>query len=90
MNNLEKYRSLLNDEVQGLFLTSRYSRMYAAEFDISEGYAIVGKEGARYFTDSRYIEAAQKSVKNCRAQKLTRVANEVNDYIKENNIQKAG
>ena len=63
MTNLEKYRSLLNDEVQGLFLTSRYSRMYAAEFDISEGYAIVGKDGARYFTDSRYIESAQKNLK---------------------------
>ena len=63
MTNLEKYRSLLNDEVQGLFLTSRYSRMYAAEFDISEGYAIVGKKGARYFTDSRYIESAQKNLK---------------------------
>lgn len=63
MNNLEKYRSLLNEDVQGLFLTSRYSRMYAAEFDISEGYAIVGKAGARYFTDSRYIESAQKNLK---------------------------
>ena len=63
MTNLEKYRSILNDKVQGLFLTSRYSRMYAAEFDISEGYAIVGKNGARYFTDSRYIESAQKNLK---------------------------
>ena len=63
MNNLEKYRSVLNDEVQGLFLTSRYSRMYAAEFDIAEGYAIVSKAGARYFTDSRYIESAQKNIK---------------------------
>ena len=63
MTNLEKYRSVLNDEVQGLFLTSRYSRMYAAEFDIAEGYAIVGKSGARYFTDSRYIESAQKNLK---------------------------
>ena len=63
MNNLEKYRSLLNDDIQGLFLTSRYSRMYAAEFDISEGYAIVGRDGARYFTDSRYIESAQKNLK---------------------------
>lgn len=62
MKNLEKYRSILNEEVDGLFLTSRYSRMYAAEFDISEGYAIVGKNGARYFTDSRYIESAQKGI----------------------------
>ncbi len=62
MKNLEKYRSVLNDQVQGLFLTSRYSRMYAAEFDIAEGYAIVSKSGARYFTDSRYIESAQKNI----------------------------
>lgn len=62
MKNLEKYRSVLNDEVQGLLLTSRYSRMYAAEFDIAEGYAIVSKDGARYFTDSRYIESAQNNI----------------------------
>ena len=62
MTNLEKYRSILTDEVQGLFLTSRYSRMYGAEFDIAEGYAIVSKEGARYYTDSRYIESAQRDI----------------------------
>lgn len=62
MKNLEKYRSILTDDVQGLFLTSRYSRMYAAEFDIAEGYAIISQNGARYFTDSRYIESAQKNV----------------------------
>ena len=27
MRNLDKYRSILTAEVQGLFLTSRYSRM---------------------------------------------------------------
>ena len=63
MTNLEKYRSLLHDGVQGLLLTSRYSRMYAAEFDIAEGVAVVSAQGARYFTDSRYIESAQKSLK---------------------------
>lgn len=48
---------------QGLLLTSRYSRMYAAEFDIAEGVAVVSAQGARYFTDSRYIESAQKNLK---------------------------
>ena len=62
MTNLQKYRSVLTDEIQGLFLTSRYSRMYAAEFDIAEGYAIVSKNGARYYTDSRYIESAQRDI----------------------------
>ena len=62
MNNLEKYLTLLNEEVDGLLLTSRYSRFYGAQYDIAEGVAIVTKAGCRYFTDSRYIEAAQKGL----------------------------
>ena len=63
MKNLEKYLSLLDGEVDGLLLTSRYSRHYGAEFDIAEGVAIVTKAGCRYFTDSRYIESAQAGLK---------------------------
>ena len=62
MKNLDKYLSLLGGEVDGLLLTSRYSRHYGAEFDIAEGIAIVTKAGCRYFTDSRYSESAQKNV----------------------------
>ena len=63
MKNLDKYLSILTGEVDGLLLTSRYSRHYGAEFDIAEGAAIVTKAGCRYFTDSRYIESAQNSLK---------------------------
>ena len=62
MKNLDKYLSLLGSEVDGLLLTSRYSRHYGAEFDIAEGVAIVTKKGCRYFTDSRYIESAQNGI----------------------------
>ena len=63
MKNLDKYLSLLGSEVDGLLLTSRYSRHYGAEFDIAEGVAIVTAKGCRYFTDSRYIESAQNNLK---------------------------
>ena len=63
MKNLEKYLSLLNGEVDGLLLTSRYSRHYGAEYDIAEGVAIVTRAGCRYFTDSRYIESAESNLK---------------------------
>ena len=63
MKNLDKYLTLLEGEVDGLLLTSRYSRHYGAEFDIAEGVAIVTKKGCRYFTDSRYIESAQNNLK---------------------------
>lgn len=64
MKNIDKYRSLLDGEVDGLLLTSRYSRHYGAEFDIAEGVAIVTKKGCRYFTDSRYIESATEGLKH--------------------------
>lgn len=63
MKNLDKYLSLLDGEVDGLLLTSRYSRHYAAEFDIAEGIAIVSKGGCRYFTDSRYSESATMGIR---------------------------
>ena len=63
MKNIEKYVSLLDGEVDGLLLTSRYSRHYGAEFDIAEGVAIVTRKGCRYFTDNRYIESACKGIK---------------------------
>ena len=62
MKNLDKYLSLLGEQADGLLLTSKFSRHYGAEFDIAEGVAIVSAKGCRYFTDSRYIEAAQKGI----------------------------
>ena len=63
MKNLDKYLTLLEGEVDGLLLTSRYSRHYGAEYDIAEGVAIVTKKGCRYFTDNRYTEAAENGIK---------------------------
>ena len=77
MKNLEKYLTLLNDEVDGLLLTSRFSRHYGAEFDIAEGVAIVTKAGCRYFTDSRYIESAQNNLKGFEVLEVNRQ----NSYI---------
>ena len=64
MKNLDKFLSILDGEADGLLLTSRYSRHYGAEFDIAEGMAVVSKKGCRYFTDSRYIESAQKNIRD--------------------------
>ena len=72
MTNIEKYLSLLTGEVDGLLLTSRYSRHYGAMFDIAEGVAIVTKQGCRYFTDSRYIESAQKGIQGFEVVEMTR------------------
>ncbi len=81
MRNLDKYLTLLDAEVDGLLLTSRYSRHYGAEFDIAEGVAIVTKKGCRYYTDGRYIESAQANLKGFEVLEINRD----NSYIKRLN-----
>ena len=81
MKNIDKFLSLLTGEVEGLLLTSRYSRYYGAEFDIAEGVAIVTKAGCRYFTDSRYIESAQNGIQGFEVLEINRE----NTYIKRIN-----
>jgi len=63
MKNIEKYRSLLEKgEADALLLTSPFNRMYAAQYSIAEGVAVVCKNKSYYLTDSRYIEAAEKNL----------------------------
>ena len=93
MKNLDKYLALLNEEVDGLLLTSRYSRYYGAEYDIAEGVAIVTKAGCRYFTDSRYIEPAENNIQGFEVLVVDRTNNyykRINDAIAEFGVSKLG
>ena len=93
MRNLDKYLSILNENVDGLLLTSRYSRHYGAEYDIAEGVAIVTKAGCRYFTDSRYIEAAQNGIRGFEVLEMNRenpYAKLLNDAIRDFGVQTLG
>ena len=92
MKNLQKYLTLL-DEVDGLLLTSRYSRYYCTEADIAEGVAIVSKNGCRYFTDSRYIETAENSISDFEVMQMMRgnpYSKLINDAIAQFGIEKLG
>ena len=93
MKNLDKYLSVLNNEVDGLLLTSRYARHYGAEFDISEGVAVVSKKGCRYFADSRYIESAQKNIKGFEVlpiNQFTGFVKRINEAIEDFDIHTLG
>lgn len=50
---------------EGYLVSSPENRRYLTEFSSSDGFLIVTKTEAVFLTDSRYIEAAQKQVKDC-------------------------
>ncbi len=84
INNLKK---LLKSSNEAVIITSPENRRYFTVFPSSDGYLIVTKNDAVFFTDSRYIEAAQKACA-CRAHLLTRLSNEVKSFLNDNGIEK--
>lgn len=92
MSNLEKYRSLLTD-VDALLLTGRVNRMYAAQYGIAEGVCVITRDEAFYFTDGRYIEAAQNNLEGFTALIVDRehpYTDRINDVIAKYTVKTLG
>ncbi len=85
---INKLKEFLKNDHEAILICSQVNRRYFTGFPSSDGYLLVTKNDAVFFTDSRYIEAAQSSVKNCRAVLLTRVSVEIKEYIRKNGILK--
>ena len=73
MNNLSKIRaSMAKAGLDAVLLTSEVNRHYAAGYNIAEGVAVISATGARYLTDSRYIEAAEQNLPGFEVQMVGR------------------
>lgn len=62
--NINALSTLLGAGQVALIL-SETNRLYFTEFQSSDGFLLVSKNGAKFITDSRYIEAAEKGAKDC-------------------------
>lgn len=65
MTNLEKLCASLNDG-EGALVCGEINRRYFTSFPSSDGFLFAFKDGAVFATDSRYIEAAEKTITGCR------------------------
>jgi Xaa-Pro aminopeptidase len=64
MNNIEKVKDGIRlKDMDALLVTSGVNRRYVTGFASSAGAALITKEEAFFFTDSRYIEAAANTIK---------------------------
>lgn len=88
MEKINKLQEFLKNSHEAILIHSPENRRYFTDFPSSDGYLVVTKNDAVLFTDSRYIEAAQKGINFCRAQLLTRLSTEVKIFFEENRIEK--
>ena len=70
MEHITQITARLGD-FDALLLTSEANCFYAVGF-LGEGAALITREGAWYFTDSRYTEAAEKAVRTARVEEVSR------------------
>ncbi len=87
MEKINSLKNFLKSSDEAILITSPENRRYFTAFPSSDGYLIVTKTDAVFFTDSRYIEAAQKKCV-CKAKLLTRLSNEVKEFLTDNNVKK--
>ncbi len=87
MEKINKLQSFLKNSHEAILVHSPENRRYFTDFPSTDGYMVVTKNDAVFFTDSRYIEAAQKNA-SCKAQLLTRLSKEVKAFFEENHIEK--
>ncbi|MCQ2463096.1 MAG: aminopeptidase P family protein [Clostridia bacterium] len=63
--NYEKIRSAFLPKADAAIITSEVNRQYFTRFPATDGYLLITADEVLLFADSRYIEAAQRSAKNC-------------------------
>lgn len=62
-NNVEKIRAAMAEKgLDALLVTDEKNQRYAAGFPFTDGAMLITKKSAFLFTDSRYIEAAERTV----------------------------
>lgn len=85
---IKRIAKILKKDTTAILISSPENRRYFTGFPSSDGYLVVTKNDAVFFTDSRYIEAASKLIFVCKTATLTRVSNEIKNYLQESKIQK--
>ena len=79
--------------LDAVMVTSGPNRLYAGGFASSAGMAIVTEKKTWFFTDSRYIEAAQKNIQGADIQEFTRekpLLDLAKEVMERNGLKKVG
>jgi len=72
VNNIERLtNALLEQEYEAILIKDQTNRLFATDFESGDGMLLVTRSGAWFFTDSRYIEAAEIAITNANVQLIT-------------------
>ncbi len=85
---IKKLTKIIKNDNTAIIISSPENRRYFTSFPSSDGYLVITKNDAVFFTDSRYIEAAQNAENGYKSRLLTRVSVEILSFLQEKKIEK--
>ncbi len=86
---INELQSFLKNKYEAIIIFSPVNRLRFTGFASSDGYLVVTKDDAVLFVDSRYSEAAEKKVTDCRVQLFKKAQEDIKNFLKERKIVKA-
>lgn len=85
--NINSIMSSLPDSVDSALIITPENRRYFTGFNSSDGFLLVTRSGSIFYTDSRYIEAAENSIKCCDVCEGKDVFRQIKEYLDERNAK---
>lgn len=79
--NLQSLMNLLPQNTDSALIITQPNRRYFTSFDSSDGFLLVTRKGSIFYTDSRYIEAAQKQISCCEVAEGKQVFKQICDFL---------
>ena len=83
MSRIEKLLGKIPVNCDGALVTTFTNRAYLTDLMSSAGVLLLFRDGAYFFTDSRYIEVARKTVKGAEVIQQDKIMQQVSDICKD-------
>ena len=87
MSTIDRLKKTLNNET-GAVISSPVNRRYFTGFPSSNGFLLVTTNSTVFLTDSRYLEAAEKSITVCPVDELIDAKRQIPGFFKKQKINK--
>ena len=84
---IEELINALPEHIESALIITPHNRRYFTSFASSDGFLLVTRKGSIFYTDSRYIEAAQKTIQCCDAEEGKNVFSQMREFLSVRNIK---
>lgn len=85
--NINSLMPLMSENTDSALIITPENRRYFTDFASSDGILLVTRSGSIFFTDSRYIEAAEKTIDCCEVAEGRNVYSQISDFLKARNVK---